>query len=225
MASPPDSAKNHNVTLSDEPWPNTNVVYDNDYSPAFQINEPRPHNPLKRLIKRASFRAPFSNPISIGNPHRLGKHDPQNFVMEEKERVDEIRDLMNAKDYHEALKNMLSDADGDYHYYNKIKNETMAKKHNEAFARRHGKLKCSMDDTQTFDHRQCLWHGETDRGFPLRCHNKCLSHPYDTTINHLGKPTPRPLDFCAYHVKYCVETVKHGDMPIKIRVQNEHALW
>ena len=225
MASPPGSAcRTNTITISEEPWPDTNVTYDNDYNPVFQINEPKPRNPLERIIKRASFRAPFSNPI-ISNPHRLGKHDPQNFVMEEKERVDEIRDLMNAKDYDAALKNMLSDTDGDYHYYNKVKNETMAKKHDEAFARRHGKLKRSIDETQMFDHRQCLWHGKTDRGFPLRCHNNCLNHPHDKIINHLGKPYPRPLDFCSYHVRYCVETVKHGDMPIKIRVQNELALW
>ena len=101
----------------------------------------------------------------------------------------------------------------------------MTKKHDVAFGRRHGKLRRSIDETQTSDHRQCLWHGKTDRGFPLRCHNNCLNHPHDKIINHLGKPYPRPLDFCSYHVRYCVETVKHGDMPIKIRVQNELALW
>jgi hypothetical protein len=242
LASPPSSAQQQEIQVStkqsqiillDEPWPN-DIKYDNEDGPSFQIDQPKQTNVVQRFLQRTSFKASFSKPktkvqqkaLINSNPvtKKRPKFDPQDFVKEEKDRVDEIRELMDAKDYNAALKSLMSDADADFHYFNKVKSETISTKHEEAFARRHGNLKCSTDDTKWTNNKTCLWHGETDRGFPLRCYNKCLNHPYENTANHLGVLLPRPLDFCAYHVRYCVETMKHGELPIRIRVPNEHAL-
>ena len=232
---PPKTATSHldKITLEDEPWPNT-IAFDEDDGPSFQINESK-RNPLHKLLHRASFRAPFFKVQSKEHqnlqqtshkplPKKRQKFDPQDFVKLERERVGAIRELINAEDFNAALKSLMSDTDADFHYFNKVKNETISTQHEEAFARRHGKLKSSLNETSLVNDRTCLWHGETDRGFPLRCHNKCLNHPYEKVNNHLGVPLPRPLDFCAYHVRYCVETIKHADIPIRIRVPNEHAL-
>lgn len=231
LASPPSSAIH--ITISNEEWPdNITCVAENDDVPSFQINRRKEIKPLNRLLQPAKFRAPFAKKKAEEDkkntiiPATKKRHtlDPICFVIKERERVDTIREFINAQDYNAALTSLMSDAGEDFHYFNKLKNESDHSKQ-ELFSRRHGKLKCSIDAEHSLtNERTCLWHGETDRGFPLRCHNKCLNHPNEKVTNYLGVLLPRPLDFCAYHTRYCIETVKHGDLPIKIRVPNEFGL-
>jgi hypothetical protein len=211
-------------------WPeNLKIEHGNGSGPSFEINKPKANTLLQRILpkvnltffntKRREYNKSASTAVAKPNKQLL----PEDFVKEENERINDIKKLIDAKYYNAALKSLMADTDGDLHYFNKVKREAENTKHDASFDRRHGKLKCSVA-SKVAPERECLWHGQTDRGFPLRCHNKCINHSHETTTDHLGVSCPRPLDFCAYHVKYCVETINHSDLPVRIRVPNEHAL-
>mmetsp|Transcript_13639 Transcript_13639/g.27771 ORF Transcript_13639/g.27771 Transcript_13639/m.27771 type:complete len:254 (+) Transcript_13639:828-1589(+) len=152
------------------------------------------------------------------------KSGPKDALESEKERIKAIKALADANDYDAALKNLMADAAGDFHYFNRIKASTMRERHDEVFSRVNG---CSNSEDQTSSpdgvRRICYWVGENDRGHQLRCHNKTVNHPYDRLPDNLGMLRPKQLDFCYYHVRYCINTPHHGDRPIKINVANEFA--
>lgn len=142
----------------------------------------------------------------------------------EKERIKVIKALADANDYDAALKNLMTDAAGDFHYFNQIKASTMRERHDEIFSRVNGSMH-SKDQSSNPDgvRRVCYWVGKNDRGHQLRCHNKSVNHPYDRVPDNLGVLRPKQLDFCYYHVRYCINTPHHGDRPMKISVANEFA--
>jgi len=152
---------------------------------------------------------------------KKGKINPRDCVLAERERVDEIKKLIESKQYDEALSNLMSDTDADFHYFNKVKSEVLGKKHDADFSRKHGKLFERPPTAETAN--TCVWSGVNDFGHPLRCHNKCLCHPVEKVTDPLGVERPKQLDYCVYHVKYCVNTDNHR-VPMKIRIENKMAL-
>lgn len=140
--------------------------------------------------------------------------NPKDYVLAERERVNEIKELIDAEDYEAALTNLMSDTDEDMHYFNKVKSETLGKRHDDAFARKHGKLyerPAPVEEPSTC----CIWMGKNDFGHSLRCHNKCLFPAL--------RKNGRPLDYCVYHVRYCVNTENHV-VPMKVRLPNDVGL-
>lgn len=152
---------------------------------------------------------------------KKGKVNPKHCVLAERERVNEVKKLIESKKYDEALFSLMSDTDADFHYFNKVKSEVLGKQHDDAFARKHGKLFERPPPVETPN--TCVWSGVNDFGHPLRCHNKCLYHPVEKVTGPLGLERPKQMDYCEYHVKYCVNTNKHR-VPMKIRIENEFAL-
>lgn len=171
------------VQTSDEIRP-SNLAVENDSSPSHKISGS--NNSLRNTFDRVSFRASL---FKKRHGPKKKRPSPIDFVIEENSKVDAIKELIDSSDYNAALQSLLSDTGEDFHYYNQLKNETQRDHHEQSFSRRHGNLKCSIDQQQpSTNDRECLWHGETDRGFPLRCQNKCLNHPYEKVKNHLGVP-------------------------------------
>ena len=159
------------------------------------------------------------------------KVNPKDAVLKERGRIEVIKGLIDSKDYNGALKNLMSDTDADFHYFNRVKNSMMGEQHAKAFLRSHGQRRennTSYKKPGTMDEEEapriCYWVGINDRGNPLRCHNKCLDHPHERISNNLGVELSKPLDLCVYHVRYCVNTPNHVDKPMKICVPNELAL-
>lgn len=160
----------------------------------------------------------------IQSPESHGIGVIRDALTAERTRVDEIKELMDSKDYEAALLNMMSDTDEDLHYFNHIKNEALGEEHNEAFISRHGKLLDFEErPVPTVDPNICLWSGTNDFGHTLKCHNNCLMHPIERVVDQLGVERPKPLDFCVYHTKYCVRTDNHT-IPVRIRIPNEMGL-
>jgi len=196
-------------------------------------------NPIARLRKASCFkkrrntslRKPKTEPndsvaeesgdACSSTTKRKGKITPKDYVLAERERVDEIKTMIESKQYDEALSNLMSDTDADFHYFNKVKSEVLGKQHDDAFSRRHGKLFERHPPVEAPN--TCIWSGANDFGHPLRCHNKCLCHPVEKVTDPLGVERPKQLDHCVYHVKYCVNT-DHHRVPMKIRTENEMAL-
>ena len=148
---------------------------------------------------------------------------PLDDVLAERGRVDAIRELINAEDFDTALTTLLSDTDEDLHYFNKIKADSLGDEHFDTFSNKHGRLlDYEVRPPPIEKCRICLWCGTND-GHALRCHNQCIYHPIETITDQLGVEHPRPMDFCSYHVKFCVNTTKH-DVPVRIRIPNEDSL-
>mmetsp|Transcript_16165 Transcript_16165/g.34162 ORF Transcript_16165/g.34162 Transcript_16165/m.34162 type:complete len:366 (+) Transcript_16165:169-1266(+) len=147
--------------------------------------------------------------------------NPKDFVLAERERVNEIKELMESKDYDAALSNLMSDTDEDLHYFNQVKREALGNRHDEAFLRKHGSLHERPAPAE--EPNTCIWMGVNDFGHSLRCRNKCLYHPNECVTDPLGVERPKPLDYCVYHVKYCVDTDNHA-VPIKVRIPNDMGL-
>ncbi|KAL7555291.1 hypothetical protein ACHAWF_018994 [Thalassiosira exigua] len=196
-------------------------------------------NPLNGLRRRATLpwkrgRKPVKNVIlpniaeakdtSKADKPRKAPTNPGDAILAEKERVREIKKLIDSHDYTEALKELTSDTSEDFFYFNQVKSEVQGEKHDEAFLKRHGKLKDFQErPASVVETNVCLWTGVNHFNQPLRCHNKCLFHPVERVADQLGVEHPKPLNFCAYHVRYCVNTDNHA-IPMQIRVPNEKAL-
>ncbi len=146
--------------------------------------------------------------------------DVKTHLLAEKHRVDEIKTLMASNNYDAALGQLLSDTDKDLHYFNRIKGEFQGKRHLDSFSKKHGKL-LHFDERPppNIQHSICIWSGEDAMGNQLRCLNKCIYHPGEK----IGVEQPKSLNFCVYHVKYCVNTAKHS-IPMRIRTANNLAL-
>lgn len=141
-------------------------------------------------------------------------------LLAEKARVETIKALMTSKDYSAALSELMSDANEDLHYFNRIKGEAQGDQHLESFSRKHGNL---LDFEErpppTKQLNTCIWSGGDDKGNKLRCQNTCLYHPGD----NIGVEQPKSLNHCVYHVKYCINADKHA-IPTKIRIANKLGL-
>jgi len=150
---------------------------------------------------------------------------PLDDVLAERGRVDEIRELIIKEDFDTALAALLSDTDEDLCYFNKVKADSLGDEHFDTFSNKHGRLLDYEDRPPPIeDRRICLWCGtQQDFGHALRCHNTCIYHPLETVTDQLGVEHPKPMDFCSYHVKFCVNTTKH-DVPVRIRIPNEDSL-
>ena len=159
-------------------------------------------------------------------PKKKPRAKPEDFLSQERERVDAIKALMDTEQYDEAFASLLSDTDEDLHYFNQVKREMLGSKHDAAFEKKHGNLKDFMERPAPVEEpNTCIWSGKNDFKQQLRCVNKCLYHPVETVFNHqLGVEKPKQLDFCAYHVKYCVRSNHHHSIPVKISVQNADSL-
>jgi len=180
----------------------------------------------KKFDKKIASKVPSAEePISkAANNSKKKPTNPRDVILAEKERVYAIKKLIDGKDYNAALSNLMSDTDADFHYFNQVKSETLGKDHDDAFLRKHGKLKDFLErPAPIFEPGTCIWAGVNNFGQPLRCHNKSMLHPIERVADQLGVERPKPLDFCVYHVKYCVNTENHT-IPVKICVANEMSL-
>ena len=149
------------------------------------------------------------------------KIDPKGCVLAERERIDEIKTLIESEQYEEALRSLMSDTSADFHYFNQVKSEVLGKEHDDAFARRHGKLFERTPPAETLN--TCIWSGVNGFGHPMRCHNDCAYHLIEKVIDPLRVERPKQMDHCVYHVKYCMNTDNHR-VPMKIRIENEFGL-
>lgn len=148
---------------------------------------------------------------------------PLDDVLAERERIDEVRKLILAEDFNTALAALLSDTDEDLCYFNKVKADSLGDEHFDTFSNKHGKLLDYEDRPPPIeDCRICLWCGTND-GHALRCHNQCIYHPIETVTDQLGVEHPKRMEFCSFHMKFCVNTTKH-DVPVRIRIPNEDSL-
>ena len=157
------------------------------------------------------------------NDATLNPNTPEEIkenIKVEKNRVESIKELMESKQYSTALRDLMSDTTEDLHYFNHIKGEVLGDRHYEAFAEKHGKLLDFQERLPPFEQINiCLWSGLNDFGHPLRCHNRCMRQP----VNQLGKERSKPLNFCVYHVYFCVNA-SHHPIPMRIRIPNDEAL-
>ena len=145
---------------------------------------------------------------------------PLDDVLAERGRVDEIRELIIKEDFDTALAALLSDTDEDLCYFNKVKSDSLGDEHFDTFSNKHGRLLDYEDRPPPIEEcRICLWCGS----HTLRCHNQCIHHPIETVTDQLGVEHPKQMEFCSYHVKFCVNTTKH-DIPVRIRIPNEDSL-
>lgn len=176
------------------------------------------------VSNNAAVEDPNAAPAAKKKPPIKTQIDPKDVVLAERRRVESIKVLMDKKDYDAALENLMSDSDADFHYFNQVKGEMLGDQHFEAFSRKHGKLKDFLErPAPVREPGICIWSGVNDFGHPLRCHNKCLYHPIERVADHLGVERPKEMDFCVYHVKFCVDTDNHA-IPVKIRTPNDKAL-
>ena len=145
-------------------------------------------------------------------------------ITAERVRVDEIKKLMESKQYSVALRELTMDTPEDLHYFNKIKGDVQGHRHYEVFddhTKKHGKLLDFEERPASLEEPTfCLWSGINDFGHPLRCHNQCLKQH----INQLGNVRSQPLHFCVYHVQYCIKGPTIHPIPMKVRTPNEQAL-
>jgi hypothetical protein len=154
---------------------------------------------------------------------KLNPNTPEEIkenIKVEKHRVESIKELMDSKQYSTALRDLMSDTAKDLHYFNHIKGEVLGDRHYEAFAEKHGKLLDFQERPPSFEQTNiCLWSGLNDFGHPLRCHNRCMLQP----VHQLGKERSKALNFCVYHVHFCVNSIHHP-IPKRIRIPNDEAL-
>ena len=183
-------------------------------------------NPLRRFSfsskdKRSNNE---TNHVISSPTKKITPTNPKDDVLAEIERVKVIKEMIDAKKHTSALAEMMADTDEDLHYFNKVKLETLGEQHMEHFSNKHGKLlDFESRPPPIEEHNICIWRGESDYGHPLRCHNKCLYHPIEVVTDQLGVDHPKQMNFCVYHVRYCVNTTKH-EIPMKIRIPNEDGL-
>lgn len=135
----------------------------------------------------------------------------QASIQEERSRLDSIKKKLDSEDYDGALDDLLSDTSEDLHYYNAVKSQKDPH-HHSAFQKRHGKLIDFTYPKEKIPPKDCIWIGHGYRNKMYRCHNKSII--CDGTEKHL----------CPYHVKWCINTSNHPDVPVKINCPNEAAL-
>ena len=174
-----------------------------------------------RIDKKTTSHIAVEESSDASTTKKKGRINPKDFVLAERERVDEIKELIDSKQYDAALSNLMSDTDADLHYFNQVKSEALGEQHIEAFSRKHGKLHERPAPAE--EPNTCIWMGVNDFSHSLRCHNKCLYHPNERVTDQLGVERPKPLDYCVYHVKYCVNTDNHT-VSVKVKILNEMAL-
>ncbi len=195
-----------------------------------QLARPSVVNPIKQIVQLCGclfFGGRTTNKtksdLEETNDAILDPNTPEEIkenIKMEKNRIESIKELMNSKQYTAALRDLMSDTAEDLHYFNHIKGEVLGDRHFEAFTEKHGKLVDFQDRSPPLEQVNiCLWSGINDFCHPLRCHNRCLNQP----INRLGRARSKPLNFCVYHVHFCVNA-SHHPIPMKIRIPNDQAL-
>ena len=154
---------------------------------------------------------------------RNSKDLVQGELLAEKERVEELRALIDGDSPGHALGELLGDTDNDLHYFNKLRSQVDPVGQRDAFERRHGKLiDFEQRPKEVPKANQCMW-VETRGSTIWRCHNPCLFHPIQRVKGHLGAEHPKQMKFCIYHVKHCVQTDRHA-IDVRILTPNRHGL-
>ena len=144
-------------------------------------------------------------------------------LLAEKERVEDLRALIDGGSPGRALCELVGDTDNDLHYFNRLRSEMDPDGQSAAFERRHGKLiDFEQRPKEVPKANRCMW-VEARGSTVLHCHNPCLFHPILRVRGHLGVEHPKQMKFCIYHVKHCVQTDRHT-IDVRVLTPNEHGL-
>ena len=146
--------------------------------------------------------------------HKLSSplQEVKDSIDAERGRLDVIKRQLDSDDYDGALQNLLSDSSEDLFYFNAVKNKSDPN-HAAAFQVRHGNLIDFQYPRDQIPPKDCIWVGRGYRNKMYRCHNKSIVCD--------GKETD--LCLCPYHMKWCINTSNHPDVPVKINCPNESA--
>ena len=144
--------------------------------------------------------------------HKLSSplQEIQDSIKTERNRLDSIKLQLDSDDYDGALHNLLNDTSQDLFYFNAVKNK-IDPNHEAAFQVRHGKLIDFQYPREQIPPKDCIWVGRGYRNKMYRCHNKSIV--CDGKETHL----------CPYHMKWCIDTSNHPDVPVKISCPNKQA--
>ena len=94
----------------------------------------------------------------VTSPSKKKPTTPLDDVLAERDRIDAIRELINADDFDTALAALLSDTDEDLCYFNKIKADSLGDEHFDTFSTKHGRLLDYEDRPPPIEEcRICLW--------------------------------------------------------------------
>ena len=133
-------------------------------------------------------------------------------VNAEVRRVGTIRHLMNDGRHDDALRQLLRDTDSDLHYFNRLRYQKQKRQQmpaEEAVVA--PAVAAAATDTVEEDDdyeadKPCQWLGvNPNTGHKYRCINACAKHPWKTYRNVHGDEEAVWMDFCPYHVRYCLD--------------------
>ena len=160
---------------------------------------------------------------------KLELEDDLGAVNAEIRRVGTIRHMMESGQHDDALRELLRDTDSDLPYFHRLRRQLSAESGEQQQQPRAGRNQgqggeapgassdaCAGAGSAPGATRPpsspppakpcCQWLGvDPQTGCKYHCVNICATHPWKVSRNVYGDEEALRMDFCAYHVRYCLD--------------------